>query len=213
MSLRGLLPMAALTAVWLALSALCAAGFFLNSERTIDVASHEARVMADFSGDIVVRTGPVLPDFRTASGSFVGVQVELGKTDARSLQELTARYAGIGSNPDVQVDKVTAAVREMAIDAGIRGLALGALPLLVWRMLGERRRREIVDQLPSARGVTALVVVAVLVIGLTTPWRGLGGAYDERSEHWIPLSAFVGPSVALPAELEDVEVLRSGTAV
>ena len=49
--------------------------------------------------------------------------------------------------------------------------------------------------------------MAALVIGLTAPWRGLGGAFDERTERWIPLATFVGPSVVLPDELADVEVL------
>ena len=81
--------------------------FFLTSERTIDVASHEARVTPDFSGDIVVRTGPVLPGradrLRVRA---IGVEIELGKTDVASLQQLTARYAAIGSNPDAQIEKV-----------------------------------------------------------------------------------------------------------
>ena len=211
MSRRGWLPIAALVAVWLVLSTLCTAAFFLTSERTIDVASHEARVTPDLTGDIVVRTGPLLPDVRTTSGSAIGVEIELGKTDVGSLQQLTARYAAIGSNPEVQIEKVSDAVRDMAIDSIIRGLALGALPLLVWILLGERRRREIVEQLPTARGVASLVIVAAVVIGLTAPWRGLGGAFDERTERWIPLATFVGPSVVLPEELEDVEVLGDAT--
>ncbi|KAA1427406.1 metallophosphoesterase family protein [Nocardioides antri] len=202
--LRAWLPAAAYVVVWLVLSSLAAAGFFLTSERTVDVASHEARVTADFSGEVVVRTGPVLPDVRTDSGSPFGVQIELGKTDVRSLEDLTARYAAIGSNPDAQVDKVGDAVREMLIDSVARGLALGLVPLLVWRLLGEARRREIVDHLPTRRGVAFLLVVAMVVIGLTTPWRG-----DQRRqpERWTPLADFVGPEVDLPEELDDVEVL------
>jgi predicted phosphodiesterase len=51
----------------------------------------------------------------------------------------------------------------------------------------------------------------VLVIGLTAPWRGLGGAPKDRVERWIPLRTFIGPSVVLPEELEDVEVLGNAT--
>ncbi len=207
MSGRGWSPIAALVAVWLALSTFGAAGFFLTSERTIDVASHQARVTPDFSGGIIVRTGPLLPDVRRTSDTFIGVEIELGKTDVKSIQQLTSRYAAIGSNPDVQIEKVSDAVRDMAIDSIIRGMALGAVPVLVWLLLGERRRREIVDQLPTARGVVGLVVVAVLVIGLTAPWRGLGGAFNDETDRWIPLATFVGPGVVLPDELADVEVL------
>ncbi|WP_322937071.1 metallophosphoesterase family protein [Nocardioides bizhenqiangii] len=205
--LRGWLPAAAYVVVWLLLSAVAAAGFFLTGERTVDVASHEARVTADFSGEVTVRTGPVLPDVRKDSGSFVGVEIELGKTDATSVEQLVARYAAIGSNPDAPIEKVETAVRDMAVDAIARGLALGIIPLLVWRLLGERRRREVVDALPTKRGVVGLLVVALVVIGLTAPWRGLGAASSQQPERWVPLSTFVGPSVELPEELADVEVL------
>ncbi|WP_245927178.1 metallophosphoesterase [Nocardioides silvaticus] len=204
---RGWLSVTAYVVVWLTLSALAAGGFFLTGERTVDLASHEARVTADFSGRITVRTGPVLPNLRADSGSPIGVEVELGKTEAGSVEELVARYVAIGGNPDAQIAKVEAAVRDMAIDAVSRGLALGILPMLVWRLLGERRRREVVEALPTRRGVVGLFVVALVVIGLTTPWRGLGPAPRERPERWVPLAEFVGPSVSLPEELEDVEVL------
>jgi predicted phosphodiesterase len=208
--LRGWLPAMTHVVVWLVLSSFATMGFFLTSERTVDVASHEARVTADFSGDVVVRTGPVLPDVRTGSGSPIGVEIELGKTDASSIEELTTRYAAIGSNPDAQITKVSHAVRDMAIDAVLRGMALGLVPLLLWLLLGERRRREIVEGLPTARGVASLLVVAAVVIGLTAPWRGLGPPRGDP-ERWVPLETFVGSSVTLPEELEDIEVLGDAT--
>ncbi|WP_246383770.1 metallophosphoesterase family protein [Nocardioides stalactiti] len=208
---RGWLLATAYVVVWVALSAMCAAGFFLTGERTVDVASHEARVTANFSGQVVVRTGPVLPDFRTDARSVVGVEIELGKTDARSLEDLTTRYAAIGSNPEAPIAKVSHAVRDMAIDAVIRGMALALLPFLVWRLLGDRRRREVVDKLPTAKGVASLLVVAVVVIGLTAPWRGPGAAPRGDPDRWEPLSEFVGPEIVLPDELADVQVLGDAT--
>lgn len=197
--------------VWLLLSVPAAAGFFLTSERTIDLASHEARVTADFSGEVVVRTGVVLPDVRTDSGAPIGVEIELGKTDAKSLEQLTARYAAIGSNPDVQIEKVSDAVRDMAVDAVVRGVALAAVPLLVWYLLGGRRRHEIVERLPTTRGVAGLLVVALVAIGLTAPWRGLGGTAGSTPDRWVPLAEFVGPEITLPAELRDLEVRSDAT--
>src|SRR5438046_747575 len=128
--LRAWLPAAALVVVWLGVSSFAAAGFFLTSERTVDVASHEARVTPDFSGEVVIRTGAVLPDVRADSGSPIGVEIELGKTNATSIDQLTARYAAIGNNPEAQIAKVRGAVLDMAIDAIVRGLAFGMLPIL-----------------------------------------------------------------------------------
>ncbi|MEZ0579670.1 metallophosphoesterase [Nocardioides sp. MH1] len=204
--LRAWLPAATCVVVWLVASALAATGFFLTGERTIELASHEARVQPSFSGQVVVRTGPVLPDVRTDSGSVIGVEIELGHTDAESVEQLASRYAAIGSNPDPPIAKVKDAVRDMAIDAVLRGLAAGAVPVLVWLLLGARRRREVVDALPTRKGVAGLLVVALVVVGLTAPWRGLGGSKGPP-EHWVPLAEFLGPSIDLPDELAGVDVL------
>ncbi len=80
-------------AVWFALTVVAAVAIFLQSERTTTVASHDAVVSPDFGGQVTVRTGPVLPDLRADSGSLIGVEVVLGKTDAPSLPALTQRYA------------------------------------------------------------------------------------------------------------------------
>jgi predicted phosphodiesterase len=187
-------------------SAIAAAAFFLTGERTIELASHEARIQASFSGQVVVRTGAVLPDVRTDSGSPVGVEIELGRTDAESVEQLATRYAAIGSNPDVQIAKVRDTVRDMAIDAAVRGMAVGTLPVLGWLLLGSRRRREIADALPTRRGVVGLVVLALVAVGLTAPWRW-GDDEELPPEHWVPLADFLGPSIDLPDELEGIEVL------
>jgi hypothetical protein len=197
--------------VWLALSTLVSIAFFLNSERPIELASHEATVRADFSGEVVVRTGPVLPDLRTDTGSLVGVEIELGKTDAASVGELTQRYAAIASSPEAPIAKVEQAVLDIAIDSVARGLALGALPVLVWVLIGQRRRREIVERLPTRDGIVGLLMVALVVIGLAVPWRGLGGASTQEPEAWISLSTFVGASVPLPEELDGIEVRADAT--
>ena len=102
---------------------------FLTSSRTVELASHDAVVRPDLSGQAVLHTGPVLPDVRVDTGGVVGVDVQLGKTDADSTEELASRYAYIAGQPEGQLAKIGHAVQAMAVDAAIRGAVLGLVPL------------------------------------------------------------------------------------
>lgn len=208
---RAWLPAAAYVAVWLVLSTVAAVVLFLGSERTVEVASHEATISPDLSGQVVIRSGPVLPAVRVDSGYPVGLEIELGQTSTSSVDTLIQRYAAIGSQPEPQIDKVRDTVRDLAVDAALRGAAVGALPVLVWLLIGPRRREELVARLPTRRGVIGLVATALVVVGLTTPWRGLGPGGSPVEGDWVSLTAFVGPSVPLPEDLQEVEVQGGGT--
>ncbi len=183
----------------------------MTSERTVEVASHQAEVRPDFSGRVVIRTGAVLPDVRADSGSWIGVEIALGKTDVASIEALTQRYAAIAGRPEGQVDVVRRAVRDMAVDALARGAALATVPLLVWVAVGRRRRRELLTALPTRRGAAGAVVVVLVAVGLTAPWRGWDGPSEGRSEDWISLGSYLGPEVDLPEEAAGIDVLTDAT--
>lgn len=200
-----LLKVLAYVGAWIVLSACVAAMIFVGSEREIDLASHEATVSPDFSGEVVLRTGPLLPDLRAPSTSGIGVEVQLGKSDTASLPELTARYAAIASQPEGQIAVVERAVGSMAVAALVQGAAIGAVPLLVWAAIGSRRRRALVSGLPTlegAVGAAALLAVAVAIV-VPAGW----GRQDPPTEHWTSLQDFVGVDVPLPEEARDVLVL------
>ena len=82
--------------------------------------------------------GPVLPDFRLDSGHRVGVDIRLGKTDAKSTDELVHRYGYIASQPEGQIAKVQDALVDMALAALLRGAVVGLVPILVWLVHGAR---------------------------------------------------------------------------
>lgn len=195
--------------VWAALALTIAAVIFTGSERTIDLASHEASISPDFSGEVVLRTGPVLPDLRAPSGSRLGVEIELGKTDTASLQELTARYAAIATQPEGQVAVVVRSVRTMALAALLQGAVLAALPFALWVLVGGERRGALLARLPSVRGVITLLVVLVLVAALVAPLTW--GRPDPLPERWTALSDYVGDQVRLPDAARDVEIMGDAT--
>ncbi len=196
---------------WAGPALVIAAVIFTGSERTIDLASHEATVSPDFSGDVVLRTGPVLPDLRAPSGSRLGLEVELGKTDTTSLQELTARYAAIASQPEGQIAVVMRSVRTMAWAALVQGAVLAALPFALWVLVGSERRGALLARLPSAQGVIAVLAVLLVVATLLAPLTW--GRHDPLPEEWTSLSDYVGDEVPLPDEARDVEIIGDATTL
>ena len=203
---RRLLALAVGGAVWLVVSALAALALFLGSSAEITLASHDAELRPTLTwsrpGEVVVHTGPVLPDVRMPSRSRVGVDITLGKTDATTTAALVKRYAVLAGAPQGQIAKVTSAVTGLAVRAVLRGLVLGALPVLVWLLVGSARRHELLRRARRPEGLVAFGAVAALLLALWQP----GTAHDEvGGARWISLRAFLG-AVPIPAELADVEV-------
>ncbi|MEP7739351.1 metallophosphoesterase [Nocardioides sp. 31GB23] len=195
-------------AVWLGGSLLAAGFLFLSSEREVSLASHESVVRPTLSGQVELLTGPVLPDLRLASDLPLGVQVQLGKTEAASTDELVQRYALIASAPEGPQAKLRSAIEDMALDALLRGLVIGAVPVLVWLLLGRARRRQLLVALPTPYGVLAALLAVAMVLGLWQPWTPADDAVEaaEDEREWVPLADFVGTGVPLPDEVEGVEI-------
>ena len=195
----------AYVAVWAVLAAAAGLALFLLSSRTVVLATHDAVLRPNLQGQVVVNTGPVLPDFRVGSGGRVGVDIRLDKTDAQSTEALVERYALLATQPEGQVAKVRDALVDMAQAAALRGAVLGLLPVLVWLLIGARRRRELAVRARSRRGAAAALAVVLLGVLLWEPWEA-----DENSvqsdRSWVPLAEFVGAGVDLPEEAQGIEV-------
>lgn len=190
--------------VWLLCAVLVGLVLFLTSSRTVELASHDAVVSPDLSGKAVLDAGPILPDVRVDSGRVVGVDVQLGKTDAKSTDELVQRYALLASQPEGQLAKIGHAVESMAVDALVRGAVLGLVPVVVWLLIGPTRRRELAGRFQLRTGVVAVVLVVVLGIAVWQPWRE--PATPVGGGDWVSLQEFLGPDVPVPDELDDVQV-------
>lgn len=173
------------------------------------LASHDAVLRPTFSGHVVVRTGPVIPDVRVDAPGVLGVDVRLGKTDVTSTDELLQRYAAIAGQPEGQVAKVTDAVRDMALGAALRGGVLGLPPVIGWALVGAARRRELMARMHWPHLVLLGVGTGLVGLALWQPWLSddadVSAAPAER-RNWIPLGEFLGPGVPLPEEADGVEV-------
>ena len=209
-----LLRALALVAVWLVVAVVTGISVFLNQERNVVVASHDAVLKPTFSGEVVVRTGPVLPDVRMDSGRWLGVDIQLGKTNAESIGELVQRYAVMAGQPEGSIAKVRLAVADMALDAAIRGAVAGLIPVAVWLLVGRERRRQLWGMVGRRHAVAAGVVLGVVVSGVLVwePWSESEAPRAEE-QNWLPLPAFLGPSVPVPDQLADVEVRVDSGAI
>ncbi len=205
--LRGLV----LTAVWVGLSLLVGVALFLSSSRSIVLASHDATIRPSLDGYVELRTGPVLPDLRLESESFIGVDIDLGKTNAKNTSQLVARYGYIASQPEGQIAKVRSSLTDMAVAAALRGVGLGAVPVLLWLLIGPVRRRDLVSSIRSRRGVAGVLVVLTMAALVWQPWRGGEVADDERS--WQSLVDYLGPAVPVPEQVRDVEIRSDVTTL
>ncbi len=99
----------------------------------------------------------------------------------------------------------------MAYDAALRGALVGLVPVAVWVMLGQDRRRELWRGARSATGVVAVTAVAVAVVLVWEPWDG-EGEMVESEQNWLTLPDYLGGSVPLPEAVTEVEIRSDPTA-
>jgi predicted phosphodiesterase len=197
-------------AVWLLVTLLVGLAIFLNSSRTLVLATHDAQLEPSLDGYIVLHTGPVLPDVRQASGSRIGVDITLGKTDATSVDELLQRYAYIASQPEGQIAKVRAALGDMVVSALLRGALVGLVPLGAWWLVGRRRRDELIQHARKLRLFEIALALALAAVLWWEPWADREPTV-AAGQDWTSLADFLGPDVPLPDEVADLQVLGDVT--
>nr|WP_260174018.1 metallophosphoesterase [Nocardioides albus] len=205
------------------LAALVSTWLFLSSERQVVLAGHDSVLSPTLSGKAIIHTGPVLPDVRLDVGGPVGVDVTLGKTELRSMDELFERYAVLGSAPDGQRAVVVEQVESMLVAAVLRGGAISltvvAGVVLLWWLPGTSRRVDLRRRMAGAtrtrRGLATagvgVVTVSLLAVAVWQPWgESVAPAADKEagpvSGDWTPLADFLGPEIPVPDELAAVEV-------
>lgn len=190
-------------AAWLGCALALTAVLFLGGSRETTVAGHDAVVRPTVRGDVVVRTGPVLPDLRLPAGSPIGVDLTLGKTDVATTDELVQRYALIASSPEGAEARVRDALGDLLLDSALRGGVLALLPLAAWTLLGPTRRRELAGRVRSRRGAGGVVLV---VVGTLLVWQPWNEESPSGRRSWVPLAEVLGPQVPVPDGLDDLEV-------
>ncbi len=179
---------------------------FLHSETDTVIASHDAVISPTLDHRVHVDMGPYLPDLRTRAPHRLGVEIVLGKTDAATAEDLVERYALLASRPDLEIHQVEREIKRLALVSAVRAGAIALVPVVLWVLLGDRRRRELLEAArhPTVRGIAMVAAgTAVVLVAVVQPWREPQTAV--RPATWIPLSEAV-PGVNVPDELNGIEV-------
>jgi predicted phosphodiesterase len=216
----------ALGAIWLVVALAVAGLGFANDSRTVVIGAHTTTVSPTFDGYATLDFGPVLPRFRVASDQpfDLGVNVDVGDTQAASLDDVIRRDAIIASQPDGEVRELKRALLDMAIDHGLRGVGAGigavVATVAIWEIVGRRRRVELgeavrrsIDErerrpMLMAAGVVAVVAMAVAVAFVPGPEKAEPASGPAI---WVPLPSLF-PDQSLDPELNRIEVLTGGAS-
>lgn len=201
----------ALAAVWAVVSLAVGFAVFLDSSRAVVLASHDALLRPTLDGYVELHTGPVLPDLRLDSGSRVGAEIVLGKTNVDTMEALVGRYGYIASQPEGQVAVVRRALTDMAYDAAVRGALVGLVPVAVWLLTGPARRRELSGQVRSRKGVAVVSSLALAAVLVWEPWDGGVTTVEDESAEWVTLAEYVGPEIPVPEQAAGLEIRNDRT--
>ncbi len=200
------------TVVWLLVALPLGFTIFLHSSKSTVLASHDAVVSPTLDGFATLDLGPYLPNLRYPSGTRLGAQIDLGKTNLTTYEALIQRYAFIGSQPEGQIAKLRATLTDLAVDSAVSGGLLALTAPAVWLALGRRRRAELSRHVTVRRVAVVGLAGAVVAAAATQPWdRG----DDLTSEIvWQSIGAAL-PDVPIPAQAQSIEIegglMTSGT--
>lgn len=197
---------------WLVLSIAAALLVFLNSSTTTVLFGHETTVRPTLDGHASIELGPYLPGLRYPLDGTVGAELVLGRTTAESYDELIERYAVIASQPEGQIERVRAAITELAGEAALDGALIGLAFPALWILVGRRRRRELLHAGWRRTALVVVVVAGLVVVGLR-PWQG--GPPAVGVSRWVPVAEVVPAGVPVPEEVAplqlDADLLTAGT--
>jgi Calcineurin-like phosphoesterase len=195
---------------WLVVALPAWAVVFTHSSSEMVFASHDAVVHPTLDGYVRIDMGPYVPDLRTKSDGRIGVLLELRKTTANSTGELVQRYAAMAARPGAEERRVTSEVTGLARDAALRAAGIGLVPIGVWLVVGQRRRRELWGRLrrPDWKGevrtaAIAAALIAAVALLVTQPWR----PDPERvsSDIWLPVQDALA-DIPVPRDLDRWQV-------
>lgn len=189
---------------WLVVAVPAALTVFLNSSRNAVIASHDAVVRPTLDGYATLDLGPFLPNLRYPTESWLGAQLDLGKTTLTSYEALIQRYAFIGAHPDGQIANLRNLIADMIQDSLVSGALIGLAGPGLWLLLGHSRREQLFHHLTAKRIIIALVAIAVAVVAVLQPWSRFRSDFTEPVA-WQPIEDAL-PTIPLPPAAKPIEV-------
>jgi predicted phosphodiesterase len=217
---------AALVGVFVLVTLVASVSAFRYEARTVTIGAHTTIVRPAFDGYATFDLGPLVPHVRVPVDTPFGLGVSLDVGDSveatRSIEQLIQRDALIASQPAGEVRRLRSAMGEMAVDALVRGAGFGLLTVVLvggtWRVVGPRRRRELLQSARTAvrdrrhwHLLTSATVLAGLVVGVGAIVAPATRDPAVPGETWIPIGDLI-PQVELEGSLARIEIAESAVS-
>ncbi|HJR39076.1 MAG TPA: metallophosphoesterase [Nocardioidaceae bacterium] len=196
---------------WLLIAIPVSFVIFTNSSKPTVLASHDAIVSPSLDGYATLDLGPYLPNLRYPTGTTLGAEIDLGKTNLSTYEALIERYAFIGSQPEGQIAKLRHTLTDLALDSVVSGGLIALAGPGLWVLLGRRRRDDLFRHVTPRRVAITGLATAVAAVAVVQPWDA-----GERAPEivWQSIGAAL-QDVPIPEEAEAIEVqgglMTSGT--
>jgi hypothetical protein len=192
-----------LVGVWALIAVPAAVTLFLNGSRETVLAGHDAVVRPSLDGYATLDLGPYLPSLRYPSDGRVGARIDLGKTTVDSYAGLIQRYAFIASQPEGQIRKVGATLKDLAVDSAVDAAVVGLVGPATLLLVGRARWRELRAAVTVRKVSAGLVVILLAGIVAARPWDRDDAPVE--SDTWLALSAAL-PEVTVPKEARPLQI-------
>ena len=115
---------------------------FTHSSAELVLASHDAVVRPTLTGRCASTWAPTCRTSGRRRRDRIGVAVEMGKTTATTTPELAQRYAAIAARPEAEEGRVTGVIAGLALDAALRAVVIGLVPIGLWALVGQAPPRR-----------------------------------------------------------------------
>ena len=214
-SRRTMLRIAGYVAGWALIAIPASYHFFINDSRDTVIAGHDATVQPTHDGYATVDLGAYLPNVRYPTDHVLGVHIVVGKTNLDTYQGLLQRYALIGSHPEGEIDKVVRLVQAMLLVAIAKGALVGLIGPFAWRLVGHRRRKELLQRVtPQRIGIAAVAVAVAVLVSTSAPLIDHSDTTAPDPTTWEPIATFL-PEAQIPSAADRLQIqgglVTSGT--
>ena len=175
---RRLRRLAGAGALWLSTSAAIAGYGFFTDETETTLAGNVVSLSPTLDSYATFENGLLIPSVRYPLDSPVGLNIDVQysaipaseKKVGGSIETLTGYYAAIAAQPNGEIAKGRDAMYDMAQENLAMGLLAGTGVQIAWRMVGSRRRRELIEELSEKlpQRVTLAVSLGVVCLAATS---------------------------------------------
>lgn len=201
-----------LTAAGLVVAIPTAAAVFSHSETRTELVATDVTIAPTFDGYFTAHNG-LLPDVRYPLNLplHMGISVDVrnsttppSKTAGGNIEALMHTYGAVAAQPAGEAQHIREVITGQAITASQWGALAGLAPVGLYYLLGEKRRRELLEKAHDGKFQTAAIISsAALVLGSSTLMRDTPA--PTINTNWVAATSLV-PELNNYPEAQGMEI-------